>query len=77
MRQLHSVLKGVYSFKNDQATLPKTSETRWIAHIMHSMAAFIDKFGVYLQHLVNVVTETSKQTNHAKEEGKRRKIILK
>ena len=42
---------------------------------MHSMAAFIDKFGVYLQDLVNVVADMRKQTDCAKVEGKRRKMI--
>ena len=39
------------------------------------MAAFIDKFGVYLQDLVNVVADMRKQTDCAKVEGKRRKMI--
>ena len=75
MRQLHAVLKDAYSFENDQARPSKASGTKWIAHIMHSMAAFIDKFGVYLQHLVNVVADTSKKTDCAKVKGKRRKMI--
>ena len=70
LRQLHAVLKDVYSFENDQVRPSKESGTRWIAH-MRSMTAFVDKFGVYFQHLVNVVADTSKQTNRPKvEEGK-------
>ena len=53
--QLHALLKDVYSFKNNQVRQSKASGTRWIACIMHSMTAFVDKFGVYLKHLVNVV----------------------
>ena len=75
LRQLHAVLKEVYSLENDQLNPSKESGTRWIAHIMRSMAAFVDKFRVYLQHLVNIVADTSKQSDCAKKEGKRRKII--
>ena len=70
--QLLEVLKDVYSFENDQVRPSKASGTRWIAHIMRSMTAFIQ---VYLQHLVNVVAYTSKQSDLAKMEGKRRKMI--
>lgn len=73
--QLLEVLKDVYSFENDQVRPSKASGTRWIAHIMRSMTAFIQKFEVYLQHLVNVVAYTSKQSDLAKMEGKRRKMI--
>ena len=73
---LHAVLKDVYLFENDQVRPSKASgRTRWIAHITCSMAAFVDKFGVYLHHLVNVVADMSKQTDRANVEGKRRKMI--
>ena len=45
------------------------------AYIMCSMAVFVDEFGVYLQHLVNVVADTIMQTDLPKVEGKRRKMI--
>ena len=60
LRQLHAVLKDVYSFENDQVKLSKAPATGWVAYIMRSMATFVDKFGVYLQHLLNVVADTSK-----------------
>ena len=75
LRQLHAVLKDIYSFENDQVRPSKASGTRWIAHIMRSMAAFLDKFGVYLQDLVKVVADTRKQTDRATVEEKRRKMI--
>ena len=39
------------------------------------MAAFVDKYGVYVQHLENIIADTSKQTDKAKLEGKRRKMV--
>ena len=68
--QFLEVLKDVYSFENDQVRPSKASGTRWIARIMRSMTAFIQKFGVYLQHLVNVVAYTSKQAILLKWKGR-------
>ena len=39
------------------------------------MAAFVDKCGVYVQHQENIIADTSKQTDKAKLEGKRRKMV--
>ena len=64
--QLHAVLKDVYIFDNDQVRPSKASGTRWIAHILRSMAAFVDKYGVYVQHPENIIADTSKQTDKAK-----------
>ena len=75
LRQLHAVLKDVYTFDNDQVRPSKASGTRWIAHILRSVAAFVDKYGVYVQHLENIIADTSKQTDKAKLEGKRRKMV--
>ena len=75
LRQLHMALKDVYSFENNQVRPSKASGTRWIAHVMRSMAAFVDKHGVFIQHLENVIADTSKQTDRATLEGKRRKMI--
>ena len=58
LRQLHAVLKDVYTFNNDQVRPSKASGTRWIA-----------------QHLENIIADTSKQTDKAKLEGKRRKMV--
>ena len=49
--------------------------TRWIAHLIHSMTGFIDKFAVYLQHIENVIADTSKKCDHTTLEGKRRQLI--
>lgn len=75
MGQFLEVLKDVYSFENDQVRPSKASGTRWIARIMRSMTAFIQKFGVYLQHLVNVVAYTSKQAILLKWKGREGKWL--
>ena len=71
LHQLHTVLKDVYTFDNDQVRPSKAGGTRWIAHILRSMAAFVNKYGVYVQHLENIIANTSKQTDMAKLEGKK------
>ena len=35
----------------------------------------LDKFGLYVQHLENIIADESKQTNKATLEGKRRKMV--
>ena len=39
------------------------------------MSALVDKFGLYLQHFENVIADTTKQTDKATLEGKRRKLV--
>ena len=75
LRQFHTVLKNIYKFENNQVKPVKATGTRWIAHVMRSMSALIDKFGLYLQHMENVISDTSKQGDKATLEGKRRKLV--
>lgn len=75
LRQMHDVLKEIYDFEDGQLKPAKVGGTRWIAHYMRSMNGFIDKFGVYLQHLENVISDTSKKCDRATLEGKRRQLV--
>ena len=62
----------MYKFDDNQVKPDKSSGTRWIAHLLWSMSGLIDKFGLYLQHFENVIADTSKQTDKATVEGKRK-----
>ena len=74
LRSLHEILKEMYSFENRQVKPSKSSGTRWIDHKLRAMKAFIDKRGLYLAHIQNVIADTSKQNDKATLEGKRRRI---
>ena len=39
------------------------------------MTGFVDKFGVYIQHRENVISDTTKYCDKATLEGKRRQIV--
>ena len=72
LRKLHNVLKELYEFADNCVKPAKATGTRWIAHVLRSMSGLVDKFGLYLQHFENVIADTSKQTDKATLEGKRR-----
>ena len=52
----------------------KASGTCWIDHKLRAMKAFVDKRGLYLAHIQNVIADTSKANDKATLEGKRRQI---
>lgn len=74
LRSLYEILKDVYSFENKQVKPSKASGTRWIDHKLRAMKAFVDKRGLYLSHIQNVIADTSKKNDKATLEGKRRRI---
>ena len=71
---LHEILKDVYTFENGEVKPCKTTGTRWIEHKLRAMKAFIDKRGLYLIHMQNIIADTSKRNDKAKVEGMRRRI---
>ena len=74
LRSLHEILKDGYSFENGEVKPSKSMGTRWIDHKLRAMKAFIDKSGLYLSHMQNVIADTSKKNDKATLEGKRRRI---
>ena len=66
---MHTVLK---EFDDNQVKPAKSSGTHWIAHLPRSMSRLIDKFRLYQQHFENVIADTSKKTDKATLEGKRK-----
>ena len=40
-----------------------------------AMEKFVNKFGVYMQHIQNIITDTTKQLDRAKLQGKFNKLI--
>ena len=74
LRSLYEILKDVYSFENGEVKPSKSTGTRWIDHKLRAMKAFVDKRGLYLSHLQNVIADTNKKNDKAKLEGKRRRI---
>ena len=77
LRELHAlygILKDVYEFENGEVKPAKSTETPWIDHKRHAMKRFIDKRGLYLSHIQNVIADTAKKNDKAKLEEIRRRI---
>ena len=74
LRVLHEILKDVYEFENEEVKPTKSTGTRWIDHKLRAMRLFIDKRGLYLSHIQNVIAGTTKKNDKAKLEGIRRRI---
>lgn len=74
LRTLHEILKDVYNFENGEVKPSKSTGTRWIDHKLRAMKAFIDKRGLYLTHIQNVIADVTKKNDKATLEGKRRRI---
>ncbi len=74
LRVLHEILKDVYEFENEEVKPTKSTGTRWIDHKLRAMRLFIDKRGLYLSHIQNVIADTTKKNDKAKLEGIRKRI---
>ena len=72
---LHDVLKGVLEFENGVVKPHRAAGTRGIAHKLMVLENMLDKFGMYLSHLENIIADTSKKTDKATLEGKRRQLV--
>ena len=57
-------LKEVYKIDAKDAKPIRATGTRWIDHKLKSMSRLVSNFGVYTQHLQNVITDTSKKCDH-------------
>ena len=73
--QLHDVLKELYEFENGQVKQSKTHGTQLISHFILSTTGFVDKFGVYVQHMDNVITDSSKQCDRATLQRKHDQLV--
>ena len=72
---LHDMLKEILEFENGVVKPHRASGTRWIAHKVTALDNMLDKFGMYLAHMENVIADTSKKTDKATLEGKRPLLV--
>ncbi|CAB4036862.1 Hypothetical predicted protein [Paramuricea clavata] len=66
---LNEILKDVYKFENEEVKPTKSIGTCWIDHKLCAMKLFIDKRGLYLSHIQNVIADTMKKNDKPKLEG--------
>ena len=57
LADLHQELKTVYEFDAGGLKALRSSGTRWVSHKLNAMRLLIDKFGLYMHHLQNMVSD--------------------
>ena len=53
----------------------KANGMRWLDHRLRAMQKLADEFGLYTQHIQNVIADTSKTLDRATLQGKYNKLI--
>ena len=53
----------------------RATGTCWIDHKMKAMERMLDKYGVYMKHIKNVLADDQKKNNKATLQGKRWKLL--
>jgi hypothetical protein len=61
LKVLYHILQNVYEFENNQVRPAKSGGTRWIDHKLRACSQMVDKLGVYVQHIENIIADTSKK----------------
>ena len=74
VREMYVIVCDMFEFESKQVKPHKASGTRWVDDHMKAMSNFVDKFGLYLAHFENIITDTTKRTDKATLEGKRREM---
>ena len=75
LKKLFGILNEVYVFENQEVKPHRATGTRWIAHKLKSLKNYIDKFGLYIHHIENILADTTKKTDKATLEGKCRLLV--
>ena len=75
LKDLFGILNEVYVFENQEVKSHGATGTRWIAHKLKSLKDYIDKFGLYIYHIENILADTTKKTDKATLEGKYRLFV--
>ena len=70
LKELFDVLKDIFIFENQEVKPHRATGTRWIAHKLKALQNYIDKFGLYVSHIENIIADTSKKTDKATLQGK-------
>ena len=75
LKELFSIRNEGYVFENQKVKPHRATGTRWIAHKLKSLKNYIDKFGLYIHHIENILADTTKKTHKATLEGKHRLLV--
>ena len=74
LKELFSILNEVYVSENQEVKPHRATGTRWIALKLKSLKNYIDKFGLYIYHIENILADTTEKTDKTIE-GKYRLLV--
>ena len=57
LKEIHELIKETFEFADDSVRPIRASGTRWIAHKLNAIQRILDKYGIYISHLENSITE--------------------
>ena len=75
LKNLYQILKEQFETHGNNIRPVKSTGTRWIDLRIQAMKKLVNKFCLYMQHIQNIITDTTKQLDHAKLQGKFNKLI--
>ena len=75
LKNLYPILKEQFETYGNNIRPVKSTGTRWIDHRIQVMEKLVNKFGLYTQHIQNIIADTTKQPDCAELQGKFNKLI--
>ena len=75
LQELFNILNEVYVFENQEVKPLRATGTRWIVRKLKSLKNYTDKFDLYIHHIENILSNTTKKTDKATLEGKCRLLV--
>ena len=72
---MYELIKDQYEMYGPGVKPVKASGTCWIDHRLHAMQKLVEKYGLYMSHLQNLIADTTKQTDFALLQGKFEKYV--
>ena len=75
LKKLYELLCPMYEMYGASIKPTKATGTRWIDHKLRAMRQVVNKYGLYVSHLINVVADTSKKCDRALLKGKLEKLM--
>ena len=76
LKNLYVILEGQFEMFSAGVRPVKATGTRWIDHKLRVMDRLVEKFGLYAQHLQNVISTSLNKVDKSTLEGKFAKVLL-
>ena len=75
LKNLYTDMKGQFEMYSDGVKPLKGVGTRWIDHKIRAMGRLVEKFGLYVQHLRDIIPTTKSSNDRATLQGKLKKLV--